>query len=71
MTGHDLGPIRALAQRCATSNLPLKDARALFEALYLADAMALANGNRTKAGERAGLSRVTINRKNARRSAGA
>jgi DNA-binding NtrC family response regulator len=49
--------IAFLARRCAFSNLTLADARDLFDALYLADALRSAEGNRTMAAEIAGISR--------------
>lgn len=46
--------IEWLARRAAFSGLRLKPARDLFNALYAADALALEDGNMTKAALRAG-----------------
>ena len=48
--------IKWLAQRAAMSNLKLKPARDLFNALYVADALMLEGGNMTRAAKRAGPS---------------
>lgn len=46
--------IEALARRSARAGLKLRDARALFNALYVADALMLSGGNMHKAAVRAG-----------------
>lgn len=62
----DTSPIKALAQKCARAGLKIDDAVALFTALYIADALALHNGNVSRAAERAGINRVTLARNNKR-----
>lgn len=56
----DHDPIKWLARRCAGRGLGMQDARTLFEALYIADALAVAGGNVTRAAEIAGVNRATI-----------
>lgn len=58
------GPLKALARKCAERGLSITDAVALFEALYLADALAMSGGTRTRAAEIAGVARETIYRRN-------
>ena len=53
-------PIKYLAQRAARANLKLKDAVYLFEALYQADAIMLAGGNKTKATKLTGQNREAM-----------
>lgn len=50
--------IRNLARTCAENNLSLREARALFEMLYIADCVRLSGGNRSKAAEIAGIERA-------------
>lgn len=66
MTDHAHATIRRIAQRCARANLRLRDARALFEAIYRADALALEGGNITRAAKRAGVIRETFHRQRTR-----
>lgn len=54
--------ITFLARRAAEKGLRLRDARALFDALYRADALALSGGNVTRAAERAGVNRENFSR---------
>ena len=49
--------IEALARKCALKGLRLRDAQALFGALYRADVLAVAGGNMTRAAELAGVNR--------------
>ncbi len=58
----DLGPIQALARKCASRRLKLRDAVALLDALYIADALARTGGNKSKAAEIAGIGREHIHR---------
>lgn len=59
-------PTQWLARRCAERGLRLSDARALFEALYIADALVLEHGNISAAARRAGLNYRTIQRRRGR-----
>ncbi|WP_371398897.1 hypothetical protein [Marinovum algicola] len=59
----NLTEIQKLARRCANADLRLRDARALFNALYDADALALAGGNRAAAARLAGVDRVQMCRR--------
>lgn len=52
-------PIVYLARRCAHAGLSLRDARYLFEAIYMADALMLAGGNQTEAAKIAGQQRTS------------
>jgi len=54
-------PLRALARKCARANLSLRDARALFLALYAADALMLEGGDRRAAAARTKQSIDTLN----------
>lgn len=54
--------IKRLARLCAMKGLKLKDARSLFDALYIADALIVEDGNKTKAAQRAGMGRTHIMR---------
>lgn len=58
--------IKILAQRCAAANLKMRDANVLFYALYVADALALAKGNRSRAAIIAGVNREALIRYNQR-----
>ena len=55
--------IESLARECAHSGLKIKDAVTLFDSVYLANALALTHGNKTKAAEIAGIKRESIIRK--------
>ena len=54
--------IKNLARICADSNLKLKTAKKLFDALYITDALKQAGGNQTGAARRLGIDRITLNR---------
>lgn len=53
-------PTEWLARHCAAKGLRLRDAVALFEALYIADAIAAGAGNVSAAAQRAGVGREMI-----------
>lgn len=53
-------PIQILARRCAEQGLKIRDARAFFEAAYMADALVQSGGNRTRAAEIAGFKRTSF-----------
>ena len=55
--------IQALARKAAHSGLRLRDARALFEALYIADALHLADGNLTAAARISGVDPAGLHRR--------
>ena len=57
MTATAEDKIKALARRCAHSNLRLRDAQNLFHTLYFADALKNNRGNVTHAAEAAGVNR--------------
>lgn len=50
-------PIEYLARKAAVSGLCLRDARSLFDALYVADALAIEGGSLSRAAQRAEMSR--------------
>lgn len=50
-------PIEHLARKTANAGLKLRDAKALFEALYMADALMLSGGSMEKAAKRSKISR--------------
>ena len=54
--------IKGLARHTAQAGLKRRDALALFEALYMADAIMLSGGDKTRAADRAGVSRFAIYR---------
>lgn len=54
--------IKALAQTCAQKGLGLRDARLLFESLYVADALVLSQNNKTKSARKLGLNRERLYR---------
>ena len=60
-------PTEWLARHCVVKGLRLRDAVALFEALYIADAIAAERGNVTAAAARAGVSREMIRLRRPRR----
>ena len=60
---HVLGLIEALARRSAVAGLGLRDARQLFEALYIADALVLSQGSVTGAADIAGVTPASLWRK--------
>lgn len=62
----EVTPLQALARKCAMAGLKLDDAVALFTSLYIADALAMCQGNVTRAAEHAQISRVTLARNNRR-----
>lgn len=47
--------IKQLARACALGNIPLRDARCLFDSMYAADAVMLEGGRMTRAADRAGI----------------
>ncbi|WP_366942701.1 helix-turn-helix domain-containing protein [uncultured Roseobacter sp.] len=55
-------PIKFVARRCAMRGLNLKDARDLFDALMISDAIALEDGNKTKAAKRLGIKPAQLHR---------
>lgn len=55
-------PIQALAQKCANAGLRLRDARTLFDALYIADALAQTGGVKSRAATIAGVQREALSR---------
>lgn len=57
---------RKLARACADAGLSIHSARAIFEAVYLSDVLAVSGGNVTKAAEIAGIRREQIHRRWAR-----
>lgn len=56
-----------LGRVCAEKGLRLRDAKYLFDALYVSDALMLSGGNITKAAERAGIRRENLTRLKDRR----
>lgn len=52
--------IKGLAQGAAHGGLKLHDARAMFDSLYIANALVLARGNKSKAAEIAGIERASL-----------
>lgn len=54
--------IGALGRRAARANLNWMEAKALFNALYVSDALMLAQGNSEAAAEIAGVNRVHLYR---------
>lgn len=60
-------PAALLGAACAHRGLNLKQARALFEAMIVADAIMLAAGNETAAAAALGIDRVTLHRMQARK----
>ncbi|WP_170759973.1 hypothetical protein [Ruegeria lacuscaerulensis] len=52
--------IQTLARKCAQSDLNMRQARYLFDALYTSDAIKLAGGNSAKAARRAGVGREAL-----------
>lgn len=54
--------IKYIARKAAAAGLNLKDARALFDALYVSDAIMLAGGSKTKAAKIAGVRREHMHR---------
>lgn len=53
-------PIKYIARRCANKGLRLRQARALFDALHIADALGQTGGNVTKAAKIAGVTRTSL-----------
>lgn len=58
--------IEILARRSAEKGLKLRDARALFDAVYRADALILAGGSVTEAARIAGVNRECLHRQRVR-----
>jgi DNA-binding NtrC family response regulator len=54
--------IEALAHETVIRGLKLKDARDIFEAVYMANALSVAGGSKTKAAEIAGIQREHVSR---------
>lgn len=54
--------IAHLAHKAARKGLKFRDAVALFEALYICDAIVMAGGNKTRAAEAAGVDRPYLSR---------
>lgn len=63
MTATAEDKIKALARRCAYSNLRLRDAQNLFHTLYFADALKNSSGNIKRAADSVGVSRTVIMRR--------
>lgn len=61
-TPPDTEAIEWLARRCAARGLRWRDAMTLFDALYIADALAIEGGNVSAAAIRAGIERKTLYR---------
>ena len=69
MRGQDFSHVEALARRCALKGLMPRDARRLFDELYLADMLMLTRGNLTEASARMRVARTTLPRRMARHAA--
>ena len=54
--------IKYLARKCANSGLKLRDARMLLDSLIIADALAMNNGNISKAADAIRVDRAMIMR---------
>lgn len=70
MTDDPQEPIKQLARKCSRANLNLRSSLALFDALYIADALALSGGVILTAAERAGVNQTTIIRSQKRAAKG-
>ncbi len=71
MTDDSKKVIKALAEKCARSNLTIRSSVALFDALYAADALLLSGGSMTEAAKRAGMDRQSLVRLQKRSAKGA
>ena len=71
MRGQDFSHVEALARLCAERGLRLRDARRLFEELYLADALWLSGGRVVAAADRVGLTTGALCRRRRAREADA